>query len=102
MPVADTRARLNRLPGLTGVGFPGLGRASLSDRFVVCSLLDCLFRLCPMNRYSAQKQFWKAAKPGANSTTDAVLLNKLHVGTGGGWAGRAGPCAAARAAGALW
>lgn len=41
---------------------------------------DCLFRICPQNRYSAQRQYWKQCRQNAtNSTIDESLLKKLHV-----------------------
>lgn len=45
--------------------------------FVILFLADCLFRICPLNRYAAQKRFWRAVRTPASSA-DTPLLQKLH------------------------
>uniref|UniRef100_H2YYU5 Inositol 1,4,5-trisphosphate receptor n=1 Tax=Ciona savignyi TaxID=51511 RepID=H2YYU5_CIOSA len=43
---------------------------------------DCLFKICPMNRYNAQKQFWKTLKSGATRIADAVIMKRLQESAG--------------------
>lgn len=55
--------------------------------FVCCFVIDCLFKVCPMNRYSAQKQYWKAKQAKQGNHTEAALLKKLQVRASFHWSG---------------
>ncbi|KAI0235730.1 Inositol 1,4,5-trisphosphate receptor type 1 [Lamellibrachia satsuma] len=39
---------------------------------------DCLFKICPMNRYSAQTQFWNTMRQNVPSISSAILLTGLQ------------------------
>ena len=39
---------------------------------------DCLFQICPMNRYLAQTQYRKAQEKDATSISDVVFHKQLH------------------------
>jgi inositol 1,4,5-triphosphate receptor type 1 len=42
--------------------------------------LDCLFRICPVNRYAAQKQYWAEQKKfQLGDSVDEEMLAKLRV-----------------------
>ena len=44
----------------------------------VCLFLDCIFKILPMQRYSAQEQFKKATQS-TKTMPDIVILQKLGV-----------------------
>ncbi|CAL8115015.1 unnamed protein product [Orchesella dallaii] len=97
MEISECNSKILHLGDVVSIYWEGQSNGFLStlgsvdDRCVVCPTIgdiqkppkkfrDCLFKLCPPMRYSAQQQYWHASRTNITSRTqeEAILIKSLH------------------------